>query len=169
MRLTDEQAVSLGLVPKGKKKTSKRKRITDYIKDIATAKVRMVKRNNMYAIYIGSAIPSLNTVLGWDKKREYPSYNKAWRKRIYDAALEFNLHNENCTSPFKLFIHIQRKRVVDMDNIFVKQIIDATCHSGLLHDDDPRYIAGYEAFEAKASKPYHHPSSAIQRAYSARK
>ena len=139
MRLTKIQAMSLGLIPKRKDHTSKRKHIADYIKEISTAKVKMVKRDGMYAIYISNAVPSLNTVLGWDKKRESPSYNKAWRKRIHDAALELNLHNENCTNPFKLFIHIQRKRVVDMDNIFVKQIIDAICHSGLLHDDDPRY------------------------------
>lgn len=96
------------------------------------------------------ALPSWNSVLRWDIKREFYSYNKAWHTRMREAAMEAGLHRENRKDVF--FIHIDsfRKRLIDYDNICVKQVIDGCVRSGLIADDSPKYIAGYSVRQIKS-------------------
>lgn len=44
------------------------------------------------------------------------------------------------SSPVSIHIHSKRKRLVDIDGISAKAIIDGIVHSGLLVDDSPAYV-----------------------------
>ena len=44
------------------------------------------------------------------------------------------------SSPVSIHIHSKRKRLVDIDGISAKAIIDGIVHSGLLEDDSPVYV-----------------------------
>jgi len=149
LRLTPEQALKMGIPlvgmqPLGKKK-SKRQSIIDAIAEIRNSNVQMEYIKGGYRVTItGVPIPSWNTVLRWNLKTEFCSYNKAWHKRIYEAALESGLHRERRAEQFFITIKAYRKRLLDYDNICVKQVIDGCVRSGLVQDDSPKYITGYK-------------------------
>lgn len=44
------------------------------------------------------------------------------------------------SSPVSIHIHSKRKRLVDIDGISAKAIIDGIVHSGLLIDDSPAHV-----------------------------
>jgi len=148
IRLTAEQALRMGLIEAktkgGGSKKNSREAITDRIERINSSIATMHKTEDGYIVEItGEPVPSWNVVLRWDTKREFPSYNKAWHQKIYEAALDANLHREKQTGCFHINIAVHRKRLLDYDNICVKQMIDGIVNSGLIKDDSPKFITGY--------------------------
>lgn len=54
-----------------------------------------------------------------------------------------NMAKEKITqfhSPVSIHIHSKRKRLVDIDGISAKAIIDGIVHTGLLEDDSPTFV-----------------------------
>lgn len=157
MRLTPEQAAAMGLLPAGgktaiqKKRKDRRSLIKDAVDAIHAAKVSIKKDECGYTfLIVGEPVPSLNTVLRWDMQREFTTYNKAWCAVMRDAALEAGLHREKSQRLHKLYITAYRKRLLDYDNVCLKQIIDGCCKSGVIFDDDPRYISGVDTKQVKS-------------------
>jgi|GEM_PF-5127560 len=157
LRLTPEQALKMGIPLVGMQangdKKSKRQSIIDAIAEIRNSNVQMERIEGGYRVTItGVPIPSWNTVLRWDLKTEFHSYNKAWHRRIHEAALESGMHRERRTDRFLIKINVDRKRLLDYDNICVKQVIDGCVRSGLIKDDSPKFMAGYDVRQKQAKE-----------------
>jgi len=47
--------------------------------------------------------------------------------------------------------HCVRKRLIDIDNISIKAVLDGIVASGLLLDDSAKYVRGYSVTQEKAA------------------
>ena len=52
-------------------------------------------------------------------------------------------------SPVRLRFHHVRKRLIDIDNLSVKAVIDGLVHAGILADDSPERITEITHTQAK--------------------
>ncbi len=156
LRLTLAEASKLGIGDPHTNyapRVAKRRSISEYLSDILNARVSMKSVGDGYLVTIHDVpLPSWNTVLRWDIKREFYSYNKAWHTRLRQSALEAGLNRENRTDTFFISIFSYRKRLIDYDNICVKQVIDGCVKSGLIVDDSPKYITGYCVRQIKSAE-----------------
>ena len=55
------------------------------------------------------------------------------------------------TSPVSIHLHSKRKRLVDIDGISAKAVIDGLVHSGILGDDSPTYVKEVSYSQEKTS------------------
>ena len=86
----------------------------------------------------GAIMPSLNKVLRWHPIKEYQRYNRTMRAVLATAISNSGtpVLDEGMIS----IIRSGRARLLDVDNIPPKFIIDGIRHCGVLRDDSPRYI-----------------------------
>ncbi|MDX8390271.1 MAG: hypothetical protein R8M38_07255 [Mariprofundaceae bacterium] len=156
LHLNAKEALKLGIVtPQPTKNLHRRQRITAQLARIHAAQCQVQQQKTGIELHIiGLGLPSLNEVLRWDVKREFPSYNKAWHRLIHDAVflsktrpLQLQAHES-----VHLYIHSIRPRLLDMDNLCAKQLIDGIVHSGLIPDDSPRFIHAYTVTQQQAKR-----------------
>jgi len=156
LRLTPEQALKMGILSESKRtsgKLSKREKIKAYLLKIQSAQCKVTPLNNGALVEIeGLGVPSLNAMLDWDQKTEAYSYKKEWHKLIHYGALESNIKRTfKCINkPCELKIVAYHTRLLDLDNICPKYLIDGIVRAGIIQDDDPRYVAGYSVKQHKA-------------------